>query len=60
MMYISYYLHRLVFVSASAVYSAKLRNFFETSAIGDKVNERHGQESDTPKLRMVVIAIRLL
>lgn len=58
-MYISYYLHRLVFVSASAVYGAKLRIFFETSTAVDKVNARHGQKLDTPKLRMVVIAINL-
>lgn len=36
-MYISYCLHRLVFVSASAVYFAKLRFFFETQVIPGKV-----------------------
>lgn len=60
MLYISYYLHRMVFVSASAVYIAKLRNFFGTSAIVDKVNELLGQKSDTPRLIMVVLAINLL
>lgn len=44
MMYISYYLHRLAFVSASAVWIAKLRIFFGTLAIVDKVNKRHGQK----------------
>lgn len=44
MLYISWYLHRLVFVSAGAVYSAKLRIFFETCAIVNKDNKWHGLE----------------
>lgn len=39
MLYISWYLHKLVFVSASAVYSAKLRIFFETCAVDNKDNK---------------------
>lgn len=44
MLYISWYLHKLVFVSASAVYRAKLRIFFETCAIDNKDNKGHRLE----------------
>lgn len=45
MMYISYYLLRLVFVSASAQQITKLQIFFETSAIVDNVSYEQEQKS---------------
>ena len=71
MLDISYYLHRFFAVGQSDFrlcglcqrnrsLDCKVTNFFGTSAIGDKVNERHGQKSDTSILKMVIITISVL
>lgn len=61
MLNISFYLHWVVYSSAQAQFRLQSYEFFfETSAVVGKVNEWRGQKSDTPRLKMVVVAINML